>query len=129
MSLCARCKSADYPALLVASIENCRTRQAADGEDEYESKTLTYQHHDDIFSVQEAGKKCQLCRTIFQAFQERRVSNVELARDLPIVFKSRWNGIEVCYETGKELTNLCDLHWYMPKPNGNTQIYVKHEGY
>ena len=44
--------------------------------------------------------------------------DVEMARGLPIVFRPFNNKIEVCYETEKELINLCGLDVYMNQDNG-----------
>ena len=124
MVLCAICESIPFRALLLACLQQCRDRQeAVSRSEEYDTSfqpdnPSNIKHHDDIFEVERSSGNCDLCKVIFQAFKKRNVVDVEMARGLPIVFRPFNNKIEVCYETEKELINLCGLDVYMNQDNG-----------
>lgn len=49
---------------------------------------------------------------------ERKVADMEDARNLPIVLRPFRNKIEVCYSSGEGLIKLCGLDMYMDRTNG-----------
>lgn len=120
MTLCATCKGVDFPTLLVACVEQCKDRQEADGEDDYEipPPPPSHKHHDDIFEIEKSSRDCDLCKIIFQAFKKRNVADVEEARGLPIVVRAWGNKVEVCYDAEEGLIKLCGLDWYMSEDDG-----------
>ena len=121
MGLCTACSNVDYRALLITSLQQCRDRQEAtkNGEPyETERSSEKCKHHDDIFEIQKSARDCTLCKTIFEAFENRKVANREDAKGLPIVFCASGNGIQVCYDTAEGLIRLCGLEVYMNGPDG-----------
>lgn len=118
MNLCATCKAIDFRAMIVACLQDCQHRQAADSQDYDEVLALPQKHHTDIFQIQASAQACGLCKLIFRAFEERNVANVEDARGIPIIFRSRCNKVEVLYDAPERYIKLCDLDWYMNESDG-----------
>jgi hypothetical protein len=119
MTWCATCKSVDFRALLDTCRQQCLDRQEA--KVEYYDAPLPsskVNHHDDIFEIEKSGRDCNLCKVIFQAFENRKVADPEEARGLPIVFRAFDNKIGVCYDTEEGLIELCSLDVYMGEVDG-----------
>lgn len=121
MTLCATCKSVDFPTLLNACLQQCRDRQDANGDDDPllpSDNAFRVKHQDDIFEIEKSSGDCNLCTVIFQAFENRKFADPEEARGLPIVFRAFGNKIEVCYDTEEGLIKLCGLDVYMNENDG-----------
>jgi len=122
MNLCATCNSVDFRTLLITCLQQCRERQGANSEGydapRQSDNSSRLKHHDDIFEIQKSSGDCNLCKVIFQAFEKRKVADVEEARGLPIVFRTFGNKIEVCYDTEEGLIKLCGLDVYMNGVDG-----------
>jgi hypothetical protein len=122
MTLCATCKSVDFRTLIITCLLQCQDRQEAirEGHDEslQPERTFRVKHHNDIFEIKKSSTNCNLCKFIFQAFEKRKVADVEEARGLPIVFRAFSNKIEACYDAGEELINLSGLDLYMNEVDG-----------
>jgi hypothetical protein len=122
MNLCSTCNSVDFRTLLITCLQQCRERQGANSEGygapRQSDNSSRLKHHDDIFEIQKSSGDCNLCKVIFQAFEERKVADVEEARGLPIVFRTFGNKIEVCYDTEEGLIKLCGLDVYMNGVDG-----------
>jgi hypothetical protein len=118
MNLCVICSGIDFQALIVACLKDCQHRQAADSQDYDEVLAPPQKHHNDIFEIQASAQACGLCKLIFRAFEERNVANVEDARDISIIFRSRGNKVEVRYDAPEQYIKLCDLDWYMNESDG-----------
>ena len=85
----------------------------------------TLKHHGDIFEIEKSSRDCSLCRIIFQAFEDRKVEDPELAKGLPIVFRALCNRIDVCYGVEKDPIKLCGLDIYMDNAEGQYFFWPK----
>lgn len=125
MNWCEACRSVDFKSLLRACIQYCQARQDAyygngDGIPPVPDGPPWHKHQDDIFKIKDSAQDCALCEIIFQAFERREVSDPELARGIPIVFRPVQNNVEVCYRLEGGLIPLCGLDIYM---NGDMGKY------
>ena len=121
--LCEVCKSVDFDSLLIACLQQCQQRQDAyygdgDGTLTQPDDSFWFKQHDDIFEVQKWSRDCRLCRLIFQAFEQRQVTDTEVARGLPIVFRPLLNNTMVCYNSEEGLIKICLLDMYMKETHG-----------
>lgn len=123
MALCELCKEVDFPSLLIECLHQCQERQEAyssdgDGILPERDDSLWVKQHDDIFELRKTAKDCDLCGIILQAFEQRKVSNPEIARGLAIVFRPIKNKIEVSYSSKEGMIKLCGLDAYMNAADG-----------
>jgi len=125
MMLCEICKSVDFRSLLIACLQQCQDQQEAyygdgDGTLPPPDDSSWIKQHDDIFELEKWARDCDLCRVIFQAFEQRKIADTEEARGLPIVLRPFHNKIEVCYNSEEGLIKLCGLDMYMNEANGES---------
>lgn len=123
MVLCLVCKRIDFRPLLIACLHQCLERQESyygngDGTLSQPNSSLWVKQHDDIFELEKLASGCDLCKIIFQAFRKRKVANPEVARGLPIGFRPFRNKIEVSYNVGGKMIELCGLDLYMSTTDG-----------
>ncbi|KAI9780657.1 MAG: hypothetical protein M1839_006598 [Geoglossum umbratile] len=117
------CKRIDFGAFLIACLQQCRDRQEANNQG-YDAPLTSdcsdrVKCHNDIFEIEKSSRDCNICRVLFQAFEKRKVADVEDARDLPIVFRVFGNKIEACFDIEERLIRLCRLDMYMNEADVN----------
>lgn len=108
--------------LTVVSKQFVRRRKAPDDEEDgiVPGSNFRALHHGDILQLRECvgDSGCDICALIFQEFERIRVGDLEYVRGLPIVFRSFNNMIQVCYDWGTDLIELCCLNVYMNEAHG-----------